>query len=104
MASKLEVYEDRLRKAGSATGKVRDAIHGVMSTLNSSLAGRGAPWGGDKIGKQFYDGQADDGYKAGRKKLGTSAANMAMSFNNFSTSQYKAATELAKMDKTHEFS
>lgn len=92
----VENYPPLLDKAAQKTGEVRDRINAVLTTLSASLAGRGAPWGNDKIGDQFTQGE--NGYFASRENLTTSAANMATTFDNFSTSQTDAAFHLRTMD------
>ncbi|WP_067860975.1 hypothetical protein [Nocardia shimofusensis] len=92
----VENYPPLLDKAAQATGEVRDRINGVLNTLATSLASRGEPWGNDKLGKQFAEG--DHGYTKSRENLEKSAENMATSFGNFSKTQTDAARELRKMD------
>ncbi|MBF6356149.1 hypothetical protein IU449_16645 [Nocardia higoensis] len=93
----VENYPPLLDKAAQATGEVRDRINGVLSTLAASLAARGEPWGNDKLGKQFAEG--DQGYVKSKENLEKSAGNMAISFGNFSKTQTDAARELRKMER-----
>ncbi|MEV0293211.1 hypothetical protein [Nocardia sp. NPDC050710] len=96
MADNLKVYEDRLRKAGGKTGDVRDRINSVLLQLEAAIANRGEPWGDDKIGDRFANG--DSGYKKSRDGLTDSTENMAETFGNFSTAQVKAANDIRDMD------
>lgn len=100
MAERIELDPDLLRQAAQKTGHVRDRINSVMSTLQASLAGRGAPWGNDKIGDNFYNGpNGNDGYQASRKNLTTNTANMSTTFGNFSTNQTGTADYLERQDR-----
>ncbi|MFE1593229.1 hypothetical protein [Nocardia sp. NPDC058705] len=96
MADKVKVTESQLRKAAGRTGDVRDAISAVLNGLQTSLDGRGAPWGGDTTGKQFTDGE--NGYFAGREGLMQSAANSAETMDSYSKAQSKGADHLRDMD------
>ncbi|WP_040794507.1 hypothetical protein [Nocardia higoensis] len=98
--STVENYPHLLDTAAGETGGVRDAINTVMSTLASSLAGRGEPWGRDTIGSQFADGP--DGYLASKKNLETSAAAIAGSFDRFSTTQYDTARQWRDLETGNE--
>ncbi|WP_454198385.1 WXG100 family type VII secretion target [Nocardia sp. Marseille-Q1738] len=100
MAERIELDPDLLRQAAQKTSHVRDRINSVMSTLQTSLAGRGAPWGNDKIGDNFYNGpNGNDGYQASRKNLTTNATNMSTTFGNFSTNQARTADYLERQDR-----
>ncbi|MEV0252261.1 hypothetical protein AB0H76_37135 [Nocardia sp. NPDC050712] len=98
MAGRLEVYVDRLEKAGGKTDDVRDRLNTVLSTLKSSIAGRGTPWGvpGDTIGDQFANGE--NGYLASRDGLAESTTAIAGTFGKFSEGQLKGAKDLRAMD------
>ncbi|HLS78065.1 MAG TPA: hypothetical protein VK083_14885 [Nocardia sp.] len=87
--SSVENYPYLLDRAAGATGGVRDAVGAVLATLASSLAGRGEPWGRDRIGRRFADGA--DGYLASKRNLEQNAAAIAETFDRFSTTQYDAA-------------
>ncbi|WP_330233024.1 hypothetical protein OHA40_11405 [Nocardia sp. NBC_00508] len=97
---RIELDPDLLRQAARKTGHVRDRINSVMSTLQTSLAGRGAPWGNDKIGDNFYNGpNGNDGYRASRENLTTNSANTASTLGNLSTNQTDTADYLARQDR-----
>ncbi|MGN2639484.1 WXG100 family type VII secretion target [Nocardia takedensis] len=100
MSERVELDPDRLRTAARKTAHVRDRIDGVMSTLRGSLAGRGAPWGGDTIGTQFFNGpNGGDGYEASVTNLNLSTSNIATTFGNFSNNQYTTAGYLENQDE-----
>ncbi|WP_378737193.1 hypothetical protein [Nocardia brasiliensis] len=97
MAPNVENSPDLLRKAAqNKTGHVRDRLNSVLSTLESSLAGRGRPWGDDKIGHRFYNGE--NGYGTGREHATKNVQNAATSFDNFEKGQVKSAGMLKTMD------
>ena len=96
MADRVEADAALFRQAALKTGHVRDRVNGVLDTLQTSLAGRGTPWGDDKIGKQFADGP--DGYLVALTKLTTGTTNMALTFGNFSDGQIQSADLLQSMD------
>ncbi|MFG1794409.1 hypothetical protein [Nocardia sp. NPDC049149] len=97
MAPNVENDPDLLRKAAqNKTGHVRDRLNSVLSTLEASLAGRGRPWGDDKIGHQFFDG--DNGYGIGREHATKNVRNASTSFDNFEKGQVTSAGMLKTMD------
>jgi uncharacterized protein YukE len=64
MTDPIEVNTDGLRKAAGEFDDVADTTTRILDTLKSASAARGAPWGGDKNGKSFADG--DKGYLTNR--------------------------------------
>jgi hypothetical protein len=96
MADVLKHDADLFEKAALKTGDVRDRVSAVLTTLESTLAGRGAPWGEDKMGHQFSEGP--DGYKSAREKMFTNIKNAVTSFGNFSSGQTQTADLLRAMD------
>lgn len=98
--STVENYPHLLDTAAGKTGGVRDAIDAVLSTLASSLAARGAPWGHDEIGSRFAAGP--DGYLASERNLRDSAAAISGSFDRFSTTQYEAAAQWRAVENGNE--
>jgi len=98
----VENYPDLLDTAATKTGDVQDRIDTVLNTLQTSLAGRGAPWGNDKLGNQFANGDGNNGYLCQNEALNTGAGNLASTFANFSNSQSTAAGKLRKMEDGNE--
>lgn len=97
MADGVENDPDMLRKVAQLkTAHVRDRISAVLSTLDASLAGRGRPWGDDKIGRRFYDGE--NGYGLGREHASTNVKNAATSYDNFQKGQVDSAAMLKTMN------
>ncbi|WP_227998526.1 hypothetical protein [Nocardia australiensis] len=99
MSDNLKHDAELFEKAAHKTGYVRDRVNSVLSTLEGSLHGRGKPWGEDKLGDQFFEG--DQGYKVSREKLFTNIKNAAASFDNFSNGQTTSAELLRKMDHSN---
>ncbi|GAA5067099.1 hypothetical protein [Nocardia callitridis] len=99
MADNLEADAELFRKAAQKSGHVRDRIDTVLSTLTTSLASRGAPWGDDKIGDQFANGA--NGYLAAVGKLSGGTTNMSITMNNFADGQTKSANLLERMDHSN---
>jgi hypothetical protein len=100
MAERIELDPDLLRQAAQKTSHVRDRINTVLSTLQTSLANRGAPWGNDKLGDQFVNGSdGNTGYFASHANLTTSSSNMATTFGNFSTNQTDTASFMERQDR-----
>ncbi|MBF6171418.1 hypothetical protein [Nocardia blacklockiae] len=91
----VELDPDRFRAAANKTADVRDKIKGVLDTLTASLD-PGTPWGNDKIGAQFYNGE--NGYGATKKNLYENGGNFQTTFGEFSQGQRDAAEKLKGQD------
>ncbi|WP_067845395.1 WXG100 family type VII secretion target [Nocardia lijiangensis] len=97
MATKVGQSPGQLRRAAGAMGDLRDRVNGILTTLETSLAAKGAAWGGDGYGTAFADGP--EGYVAARENLTEGLGNTAKTLDSYSDGQYKAATLLARTDK-----
>ncbi|QBS44653.1 WXG100 family type VII secretion target [Nocardia sp. CS682] len=97
MASKVGVTPEQLRGAAGKMGGLSDRMHGILRTLESALAAKGAAWGGDGYGSTFADGP--QGYVAAYKNLTEGIGNTAETFRSYSAGQYKAADLLARTDQ-----
>lgn len=97
MASKVGVTPEQLRSAAGKMGLLRDRMNDILSTLESSLATKGAAWGGDGYGSTFADGP--EGYVAAHKNLTEGIGNTAVTLDSYCAGQYKAADLLARMDR-----
>ncbi|MFI6997694.1 hypothetical protein [Nocardia sp. NPDC050175] len=92
---KFEFHPDEFRTAAGKTAHVGDRITDVVNNLKTTIAGRGAPWGDDKMGKQFSDGPGgNDGYQSSKKNLVDGTTGMAVSFNDVAANQRKVADQL----------
>ncbi|MEU1985389.1 hypothetical protein [Nocardia sp. NPDC019395] len=95
----VEYNEQAFRRAGAKTGAVRDKIQGVIDTLESSIASRGAPWGTDTLGDTFANGQnGNPGYTTARDNLVEGAGNVAGTFGSFHDGQIESADLLRDME------
>ncbi|MGY4102281.1 hypothetical protein ACW2Q0_22410 [Nocardia sp. R16R-3T] len=99
MSDKLRHDAELFEKAAERTSAIRDRVNSVLHTLNAALADRHAPWGNDKLGRQFYEGT--DGYKAAREQMTANIEATATNFDNFYNSQNKSAKELRRMDQSN---
>ncbi|QBS42957.1 hypothetical protein [Nocardia sp. CS682] len=101
MAEKFEVDPDEFRKAAGKTAHVGDRISTAVSNLSAAIAGRGAPWGDDKMGNQFANGPGgSDGYLSSRKNLIDGTTGMGTTFKDTATAQRKVADQLqTELDK-----
>ncbi|PXX66593.1 hypothetical protein DFR70_103342 [Nocardia tenerifensis] len=101
MTEKFEIDPAAFRAAAGKTRQVGTRVAGVWSTLESATAGRGAPWGDDKLGKQFADGaDGQPGYLASKKNMRDFAVGeggnggMSGAFNGLADSQAKVADDI----------
>ncbi|RDI55321.1 type VII secretion target [Nocardia mexicana] len=60
----IEVEPDGLRRSANEFDEVADRAEKLLETLQAASAGQGEPWGGDKIGEKFADGEK--GFKSNR--------------------------------------
>lgn len=57
------------RRAAERAQHVSDRIAEALTTLESSADAKGSPWGSDRYGTQFAQGEGDNGYNAARTNL-----------------------------------
>lgn len=98
MADRVDYNDEAFRAAAERTGGVRDRVKGVINTLETSINGRGKPWGNDTLGNSFYNGQNNDGYGTGKTNLIDSAENVAGTMNSFYEGQVESADYLQDME------
>ncbi|MEU7142922.1 hypothetical protein ABZ942_25995 [Nocardia sp. NPDC046473] len=92
---KFEFHPDEFRTAAGKTAHVGDRITDVVNNLTSTLAGRGSPWGDDKMGNQFANGPGgSDGYHSSKKNLVDGTTGMAGTFKDVAANQRKVADQL----------
>lgn len=96
MTDSVEINPDGLRQAAVEFGVVADITRRILTDLQSDCEGRGEPWGDDKAGREFADGEK--GYKANRDStftsltglvtvFGDNAVNLRDSANNFEANE-----------------
>lgn len=99
VAPRVGVTPEKLRGAAGRMGDLRDRVSSILSTLETSLAAKGAAWGGDGYGSTFTDGpNGNDGYTAAHTNLNTGLGDMATTLGSYAKGQYDAATLLEKQD------
>ncbi|WP_227984310.1 hypothetical protein [Nocardia spumae] len=96
MAESIEVDVDALTKAADLPEEVSRKVREVIDTLNGTLTGiendaTNQPWGNDKSGKKFADG--DKGYKATRKNMIEGGYSMADALHQFGEGERTAADQ-----------
>ncbi|MFE9582125.1 hypothetical protein ACFYO1_37515 [Nocardia sp. NPDC006044] len=98
---KFEFHPDEFRSAAGKTAHVGDRITDAVNNLKSAVAGRGAPWGDDKMGNQFANGPGgDDGYLSSKTNLIEGTTGMAGTFKQVAGDQRKVADKLQQdLDK-----
>ncbi|WP_280481237.1 hypothetical protein [Nocardia cyriacigeorgica] len=99
-ADKVKADPDDFQRAAEKTGAVRDKVQGILNTLQASISSYGTPWGNDKLGSSFTDGE--QGYFAARESLTGNIENVANSFNNFRSGQAQTVVALRKMERANE--
>ncbi|MEU1523122.1 hypothetical protein [Nocardia rhamnosiphila] len=98
MGDRVDYNDEAFRAAAERTGGVRDRINGVISSLESKINGRGAPWGSDSLGQSFAVGQDGNGYVPSKKNLLDSARNVSGTMGQFHDGQVESADYLQDME------
>jgi len=62
MADNFSADPDKVQAVAQQLADIGAQMNGILTSLNSKLAGEGQPWGDDSTGKQFADGS--NGYTA----------------------------------------
>lgn len=75
MDKPIKIEPDGLRRSADNFDEVADKAKKLLETLKSSTASKGEPWGDDKSGKKFAEGEK--GYKKGRDNTFESLAGVA---------------------------
>ncbi|WP_067830124.1 hypothetical protein [Nocardia inohanensis] len=69
MGQNVEADPVLLSQAAAKTTAISDAIKAVLTGLEAAVDGRGTPWGHDKPGNLFANGEDGNGYVASRQNL-----------------------------------
>ncbi|WP_228002432.1 hypothetical protein [Nocardia australiensis] len=101
MGDKVEVNPELVRQAAGKTAQVQDGIAAALTTLEATLNSLGTPWGDDRYGQQFADGQSNDGYRAARANLAKITANLAGSTGHHSETQTRSGRSLADQEQAN---
>lgn len=96
MADYIEVDTDALIRAADLPEEVAQRVRAVIDDLNGTLTGiendsANLPWGNDKSGKKFADG--DKGYKAIRQNMIEGGYSMADTLHEFGEGERSAAEQ-----------
>lgn len=98
MSDRVDYNDEAFRLAAERTGGVRDRINGVIGRLETTINGRGEPWGSDSLGRSFADGQDGNGYVLSKGNLLGSARNVAGTMGSFHDGQVESANYLRDME------
>ncbi|RDI44705.1 hypothetical protein [Nocardia mexicana] len=101
MADNLEVDPEKLRDSARLTEEAANRMKAVVGTLRATLASlesdsANQPWGNDKQGKKFADG--DKGYKKARTNLLDGGDGATKALFDFADGQRDAATLLRNQE------
>jgi uncharacterized protein YukE len=97
MADPLSVNPDDLRKSGGNLADVSARFKQVLTSLRDDLAALGSPWGDDKTGRQFANG--DSGYLAQKDWVSDSIDAKARLLDAYSKNLSTAATDFEQSDQ-----
>jgi uncharacterized protein YukE len=95
--SNIEIDPSWLDKGADDMTTIRGELHSTITTLTTSLAGRGAPWGGDSYGRKFADGA--DGYQSSAQTLISGANSLEAVFGTFATGLRNAANAVRRNEQ-----
>lgn len=99
MAQNVEADPVLLSQASAKTTAVSDAIKAVLTGLEAAIDGRGTPWGNDKPGNLFANGEDGNGYLASRKNLAKLTADTTANAGENAGGQGDAAKLLQNKDE-----
>lgn len=94
MADSLGVNLDDLRKASNDLADVSARFKQVFTSLTNNLAALGSPWGDDKTGDQFAEG--DSGYLAQKDWVSGSIDGKTQLLDKYSQNLSDAATDFGQ--------
>ncbi|WP_433193052.1 WXG100 family type VII secretion target [Nocardia sp. CA-107356] len=86
----VEVKPDGIRRAAHEFDDVADTTKRLLETLKSASESKGEPWGGDKAGRKFADGEK--GYKKNRDNTVESLSKVVEVFRQNATNLRDTAT------------
>ncbi|WP_063038578.1 WXG100 family type VII secretion target [Nocardia pseudovaccinii] len=86
----VEVKPDGIRRAASEFDGVADTTKKLLDTLKAASESKGEPWGGDKAGRKFADGE--QGYKKNRDNTVESLSKVVEVFRQNATNLRDTAT------------
>ncbi|WP_024804326.1 WXG100 family type VII secretion target [Nocardia sp. BMG51109] len=97
MSDPVEVDPEGLRRAADEFEDIADRTRSILDTLRGNAESKGEPWGHDKTGKQFAEGEK--GYLAGRDNTFDSLKNLVTVFDDNATNLRDSATQFENADE-----
>ncbi|GAA5063182.1 WXG100 family type VII secretion target [Nocardia callitridis] len=89
MSQPVEINPEGVRKAAVEFEGVAETTKRILENLQTSSESKGEPWGDDKAGKKFADGEK--GYKANRDGTFDSLSQLVTVFQDNATNLRDAA-------------
>ncbi|MBF6171453.1 hypothetical protein [Nocardia blacklockiae] len=89
---KVRIDPTLQRRAAAKAQHVSDRIADALTTLEASADAKGSPWGNDRYGTQFADGEGNNGYNAARANLKKLTGSLGDHSGEHSSGQQRAAT------------
>lgn len=104
MANGVEVDPVALNQAADVTEALAGDVRQVLTTLQGKLTssesgGANQPWGDDKMGKKFTQGESNNGYHASRDNLLAGLEGTAGTLQEFADGQRDAVRVLTEADQ-----
>lgn len=94
----LAVTPESLKATADHLADVSSKMKNVLSTLQSSLSAKGAPWGNDEPGRNFAEGS--NGYVAQEDWVFGSIQAKTDLLDTYSTQMHETANSLEQQDNT----
>ncbi len=98
MSEPVELNPDGLRKAATEFDEVSATTKSILDKLQSSTAAKGAPWGDDKNGKRFAEG--DKGYITNRDGMFHTLSQLVSVFTDNANNLRDSAKTFEDNEKT----
>ncbi|WP_067646538.1 WXG100 family type VII secretion target [Nocardia harenae] len=97
MSQSIEIDPGGVRRAAGEFDAVAERTRRLLDTLTGACASRGEPWGDDKAGRQFADG--DKGYRANRDNYFDTLSTLVEVFGDNATNLGDAADAFEVADR-----
>ncbi|MFF0491342.1 hypothetical protein ACFYTQ_20150 [Nocardia sp. NPDC004068] len=94
---KWEIDPESFKKAAGKTQHVADRISEVWQKLDTGLTALGTPWGTDRTGRQFAEGDGGNGYVTTKANVGkgiVGGEGMTKSIENLADGQSKTGDKV----------
>lgn len=104
VADRVEVDPNALERAAGLTEGLAKKVDGIVTELRVDLDGieypeTNVPWGDDKMGRKFVDGENQDGYGSARQNLLDGGDGLSATLGEFATGQRDAVRQLRGADE-----